>query len=261
MRYQKNPQARLSEFANRFEELHLRGNVQGVAGFVKEECLRIVDEGTRDQRALRFAGGHVGDTAVGEMRNAESLECGVAACEEFEIRFVMREDSRAAEESREDDVAAGSVGGAGGEQIGRYDAEQGTKLEDVPALFAEDRDGGTFGGKRVAFARDGLDERGLSATVWAEDADVFDRADFQGDVVEGGAVAAHNGDVIESEKRGVGRRLGGVGGHRYGGWLLVVAGVAVKSLHFSLWESGAANRGLSSGRAGVSGRCEEPKTK
>ena len=39
-------------------------------------------------------------------------------------------------------------------------------------------------------------------------------ADLQGDVLEGGAFAAHYGDVVEGEERGVGG-LGGVGGgHR-----------------------------------------------
>jgi hypothetical protein len=74
------------------------------------------------------------------LRSARS-ERGVAAGEEIRIGFVMREDARAAEEAGEDDVAAGRIGGAGGEQVGRDDAEQGAEFEDVPALFAEDGDG------------------------------------------------------------------------------------------------------------------------
>ena len=48
MRHQQDPQARLSEFAHSFAELHLRGDVEGVAGFVEEQRLRIVDEGAGD---------------------------------------------------------------------------------------------------------------------------------------------------------------------------------------------------------------------
>ena len=63
-------------------------------------------------------------------------------------------------------------------------------------------------GERVAFARDGFDQRGFAAAVGAEDADVFAGADLEGDVVEGGAFAAHDGDVVQGEQRGLGRFRG-----------------------------------------------------
>ena len=52
-------------------------------------------------------------------------------------------------------------------------------------------------GQRITFARDGLNECGLSAAVGAEDGDVFARADAERNVVQDLFDTGHYADMIE----------------------------------------------------------------
>lgn len=80
--------------------------------------------------------------------------------------------------------------------------------------------------KRVALAREGLDESGFAGTVGAEDADVLADSDAQGEAVQGNVLSAEHGDVVELEERrshrgeftlrGRGNRRGGFVGHDCG---------------------------------------------
>ena len=133
----------------------------------------------------RCATGH-----VGEMRHAESREQRIGARALRSVGRVMAEDARAAEESRQHDVASRRVGGAGGEQVGSDDPEPLAQLEDVPPVAAEDAHRAACAGERIALARDRLDQRRLAAAVRAEDADVLAGVDREGDVVERGTAAS-----------------------------------------------------------------------
>ena len=91
------------------------------------------------------------------------------------------------------------------------------------AFLAENREGRFGAGQRIAFARNGFDQRGFAAAVWSQDGRVFARLDAQGDVVQYVLFTAHYGDVVEVEERGLGRGLGaGAGdwglGLGTGGW-------------------------------------------
>lgn len=60
---ENDAEAGLREMAHGVAKLELRGNVEGVGRLVEEKGLRIVDQGAGDERALGFAGGHLGDGA------------------------------------------------------------------------------------------------------------------------------------------------------------------------------------------------------
>lgn len=207
VRDQEDAQAGLHQFAHRFAQLQLRANVEGVAGLVEEERVRLVDQRAGNQRALGFAGGHLGHGARREVGDAEALERGLCSRQMHRIRMVMRENARAAEESGEHHVASCGIGGAGSEQVRRNDAQERAQFENVPALAAEDRNRGAvfcliFGWRqRIALAGDRFDERGFAAAVWPQDADVLSRGDLQIYFTEGGVIAAHYRDVFELEKR------------------------------------------------------------
>ena len=207
---ENDAQAGLCELAHGVAKLELRGNVESVGRFVEEKCLWIVNQGAGDERAFGFTRGHLCDSAAGEMVDAEAFEGRVSESKLVRCGMMMGKDMRAAEESGKHDVEAGGVGGARSEQILRDDAEVGAQFKDVPAVLAHDGDGRTFAGERIAFARDGLDERGFAATVGTKDADVFAGVDAQGEVAESRQVTANHGDVVQIEQGRV-ERIGHVG--------------------------------------------------
>src|ERR1700730_6427038 len=118
------------------------------------------------------------------MRDPQPSERRVGSLEKCGTGPVMRKNARTAEETREHHVAAGRITGTGCQQIGRDDAEQRAQLKNVPALAAENRDGGAFVRHRVAFTRDGLDQRGLAAAIRTQDTNMLARLDAQGDVLQ-----------------------------------------------------------------------------
>ena len=106
----------------------------------------------------------------------------------------------AAEETGKDGVAAGDFAGAEGHPVVGDHAQQGTEIEYVPALLAEDGHAGAFALERVALAGDGLDEGGFAAAVGSQDGDVLADADAEAEVVEDDLVAAHDGDVLQFDQ-------------------------------------------------------------
>jgi hypothetical protein len=114
----------------------------------------------------------------------------------FGMKLMIGENTGAAEEAGEDDVEAGGIGGASGEEIRGDDAEGGAEFEDVPEGTAEDGDGRIVPQNRVALAREGLDESGFAGAVGAEDADVLADSDAKGEAVKGNVLAAENSDVV-----------------------------------------------------------------
>jgi len=68
----------------------------------------------------------------------------------------------------------------------RDDAQQRAQLKNVPALAAENRDGGVLARNRVAFPRGRLDQRGLAATIRTQDANMLTGVDSQGESCSAG---------------------------------------------------------------------------
>ena len=157
-----------------------------------------------------------------EVRDAHAGQGVVSTGVMFGMRMMIGKDANAAEEAGEDHVETGGIGGASGEQIRGDDAEGGTEFEDIPERLAQDGDGGIFALKRVALAREGLDQGGLAATVGAEDADVFANRDAKGEAVEGDVLTAKNSDVLQVEERGSHRREFTLGGWKAEGGLRVL---------------------------------------
>ena len=184
------------ELAHGVAKLELAGNVEGVAGLVEEQGVGIVNQGASDERALGFTGRHFEDRAVGKVGDAQAGQGVIGTGMMFGMRLMIGENAGAAEEAGEDDVEAGGIGGASGEEIRGDDAESRAEFEDVPEGTAEDGDGGIVALKRVALAREGLDESGFAGTVGAEDADVLADGDAKGEAVKGNVLAAEDGDVV-----------------------------------------------------------------
>jgi len=121
---QQNGYPGLRQLPQCVAQLELRGDVQRVAGLVKEQRSRLVDEGPRDERALGFAGRHLGHRAVGQMSDAQAAERVRSARQMLRIRMVVWKDARAAEKAGKDHVAPCGVRGARSQQIGRDDAQE-----------------------------------------------------------------------------------------------------------------------------------------
>src|SRR5436305_2094840 len=71
------------------------------------------------------------------------------------------------------------------------------------ALAPQDRDGRSFAGEWIALPGNGLDQRGLAASVGPKNTKVFAGPDLQCDVVEGGPLlprAAQDGHVFQGEE-------------------------------------------------------------
>jgi len=135
------------------------------------------------------------------MGNSHAVKRGGGALLVLRQWMMVGKNAGAAEESGEDNVDAGSIGGAGGEKIGRDDTQKKAKLENVPDRAAEDGHGHVFLRKGITFASDGFDQRGFARAIGAEDANVFAGLDEKREAVEGEIATANDGDVAEIEER------------------------------------------------------------
>jgi hypothetical protein len=113
---------------------------------------------------------------------------------------MIRLDTDAAEEARENHFKAGDVARAGVHQIVGDDAQQRAEFEDVPGILSENGEGGTGAGQRIAFARDGLDQGGFAATVGSQDGHVLAGLNAKSYVFEHGFFTAHDGDAVKVEQ-------------------------------------------------------------
>ncbi|HKH98548.1 MAG TPA: hypothetical protein VJ999_05515 [Candidatus Sulfotelmatobacter sp.] len=114
---------------------------------------------------------------------------------------MVLKNADAGKKARQHDVPSAGVARAGEHQVVGHDAQAGAQVEHIPALFPENRHRRSLTNHRIAFARNGLDERGLAAAVGAEDGDVLIGADAQGEIVQSDLLAAHDAQVLEVEQR------------------------------------------------------------
>lgn len=178
----------------------MAGNVEGIAGLVEKEGVRIVNQGTGDQSALGFSRRHFENGAVRQMGDAHAGESGVRMGAMFEVRLMIGENTRAAEESGKDDVEAGGIRGASREKIGRNDSQGGAEFENIPEGASKYGDGGIFALKGVTLASESLDEGRFTRTVGTKDADMLANGDAEGESVEGDVLAAEYGDILQIEQ-------------------------------------------------------------
>jgi len=97
-----------------------------------------VDQGTRDQDAPGLSGGHFCNRTLGQVRYLELRQSSLSQFEMLRVDHMMRENARATEESRQDDIASAYIAGTSGQQIVLDDAQHGTQFEDVPAVLPQD---------------------------------------------------------------------------------------------------------------------------
>jgi len=174
---QDDANAGLGERSHGLAETVLRGDIEGVGGLVEDEGARLVDESAGDEDALGFAGREFVHGAGGEVGGAEALERLSGERALLGCDVVMVEDLGARKEAGKDNVHAGGFGGEEGHEVVGDDAEKVAKLEDVPAVAAEDGDGGILARDGVEFAGERFYESGFAAAVGAEDGDVLLRID------------------------------------------------------------------------------------
>jgi hypothetical protein len=199
---EKDAESGAGELAHGVAEFELTGNIEGVARLIEEQGVGLVNEGARDERALGFSRRHLEDGAVSKVGNAHAGQGVVRAGVVFGMGLMIGEDASAAEETGEDDIEAGGIGGASRKEIGGDDAEGGAQFEDIPERAAKDGDGGIFALKRVALAGEGLDEGGFAGAVGAEDTDMLADSDTNREAVESDVLAANDGYVVQIEERG-----------------------------------------------------------
>lgn len=202
VRDHENADALAGDAAQRFAELALSGEIEGVGGLVEEEHLRLVDEGAGNHDAALLAGRHLSDKLGFEMRGLHQVQRLVGAVAHLRRDVEIRPEGGGGEKAGDNGVEAGGDGGAFARELGGDDAEMGAELRDVPAGSAKETQLGGGRDDRVALAGDGFDERRFAAAIGAEDGDVLAAGDAQGDVVEDDIVAAGDVDVAHEEEFG-----------------------------------------------------------
>ena len=197
VRHHHQSDAGLRQFAENEAQLVLGEKVQRRGRLVQDQGVRIVDQGPREQNAASFPGGHLVRKTIRQMRDFEHRQRFFGFLVHRGRDLLMRPDADAREETGQGDIAAGDVAGAAGHQVARHDAEQLAQLEDVPPVAAHDAHGRAFAHQRIAFAGDGLDQRGFAAAVRSQDRDVLAESDPQRNFFQRERLAAHDGDVFE----------------------------------------------------------------
>src|SRR6478736_4720298 len=107
----------------------------------------------------------------------------------------------AAEESRQNNIAPQCLPHTPLHQIVGNNPEQRTQVKDVPGFLPEDFHARIGANNRIAFARDGLDQRRFATTVRAENGNVFPAPNLQIESVEHNAGTATDLDVMEIEEQ------------------------------------------------------------
>src|ERR1700739_4964103 len=87
MRDEKNRQTRARQLAHSFAKLKLRGDIKRVRGFIKQERIRLMCQGARDQRTFRFTRRHLHHRPVSKMRNAKPCESSFGTLQMFHFRM------------------------------------------------------------------------------------------------------------------------------------------------------------------------------
>src|SRR3984957_2938938 len=105
----------------------------------------------------------------------------------------------AAEETREHQLVARNIPGAAAHEFIRYDDQQRAEFEDVPGIAPQNGERRISQRQRIAFSRDGFDQRGFTATVRPQDGYVLAGSDAESDVMEHGLFAEHDRDVVERQ--------------------------------------------------------------
>src|ERR1051325_2495409 len=103
----------------------------------------------------------------------------------------------AAEEPGQNNVAPECLARAPCHQVVRNDAKKRTQFKNIPGFFTENLDGGAGPRDGIQFARNGLNQRRFAATVRAQNGNVLSASDAQIEIVQDGAIAAHDFDVAE----------------------------------------------------------------
>src|SRR6266446_4918940 len=185
VRHKQNPQPGLRELAHGVTKLKLRANVQGIAGLVKQKCLRMVHQGSRDQRTLGLTGGHLRDCAIGEIRDAKPLQSFLRTREMFRIGMMVRKNARAAEKPGKHYIAASGIGRTRSQQIRRHDSEQRAQFENIPSLAPQNGNAGPLPRMWIALPGNGLDQRRFTTAIRPQDAYVLPAPNLQVDVMQG----------------------------------------------------------------------------
>src|SRR5882672_12543908 len=99
------------------------------------------------------------------MRDAQARQGFVGPRKVFRIGMMVRKNPRAAEKTGEHHIPSGGIRGARSQQVGRYNSEQRAQFENIPSLMSQDKDGRPFPREWIALPGNGLNQRGLAASV------------------------------------------------------------------------------------------------
>ena len=163
----------LRQAAQGLAQLALRGEIEGIAGFIDEQHFRIVHERAPDEDAAHFARRHFSDRLFGKVACFELIEHGGGSLAHGLADVHLGPDGGAGEKAGDHGIAAPCVQGSFAEQFGGDHAEPLAQLEDVPALAAKDAGAHSLAGDGITLAGHGLDQSGFAAAIGAEDGDVF----------------------------------------------------------------------------------------
>src|SRR5579863_7378099 len=179
----------------------LGSEVERIAGFIKQQSARLVDQRARNQHPPRFSRRHFVNGTVCKVRYVQIGQRCIGEFSLFRRDGMVGKNADAAEEARQNDVAAESIAGAREHPVVRYDPQPGAEGEDVPGIFSQDRHGAFRAGYGIAFTSNGFDERGFATAVRAENGNVLVGFDAQAEVVESNLLSAHHAEIVKVQQR------------------------------------------------------------
>ncbi len=172
-----------------------RAEVQARHRLVENQRAWFVDERAADQQPAPFARRHPRHRTLVEVREPEPGEHLVDAGVHLRRGLVMRPETDAAEERREQQLAPGDPARTRRQQVVRDDADGGAQVPERPAVLAEHGDAGLGARKRIELARDDLEQRALAGPVGAEHGDMLVGRNDEREIVEHRDPIADDGDV------------------------------------------------------------------
>ena len=140
------------------------------------------------------------DRFVAQVLDFEQMKDFIGAGFHPRSDMKVRPQGGARKKPGEDCVAAGGVGRAFTGQFRGDDAQMLSQLGQIPLPLPEDLQAGSFARDRIALTSEGLNQRGFSAAVGAEDGDVFARPDTQRDVVQHDGFATRDKNIFHVDK-------------------------------------------------------------
>lgn len=197
---QQNSSSLLRQQAHGVPQFPLGGQIESVAGLVKQEDLGPMHNGSPNQNALGFAYRHLTHWLVAKVLDLQQMKNFIRPLPHLLGNVEVRPQGRARKEARHHRITTCCVRRAFARQFGGNSTQVPAQLGQVPLLAAKDTEVRIFPHQRIALARKRLDQCRFSAAIRPQDGDVFLLADAQRKVVQHDRIAARHRNIFHFNK-------------------------------------------------------------